>query len=65
MNGDNIEQYFHPDEATLIGQASDWVATAKSQYRPVLTPFLNPRECFVIQTIVNRNSNVETTVYGG
>ena len=46
MSEDNIKQHFRPDEATLIDQANDWVATAEGQYRPVLTPFLNPRERF-------------------
>ncbi len=58
MSEDNIKQHFRPDEATLIDQANDWVATAEGQYRPVLTPFLNPRERFIVQTIVNRNNNV-------
>ena len=65
MSEDNIKQHFRPDEATLIDQANDWVATAEGQYRPVLTPFLNPRERFIVQTIVNRNNNVKITMYGG
>ena len=54
MSEDNIKQHFRPDEATLIDQANDWVATAEGQYRPVLTPFLNPRERFIVQTIVEK-----------
>lgn len=65
VNEHSIKQHFRPDEAPLIDQADDWVATADGQYRPVLTPFLNPRERFIVQTIVNRNNNVKIKMYGG
>lgn len=65
MSEQNIKQHFRPDEAPLIDQVEDWVATAEGQYRPVLTPFLNPRERFIAVTIVNRNNNVKIKMYGG
>jgi RNA-binding protein YlmH len=65
MDEQNIKQHFRPDEAPLIDQVGDWVATAEGQYRPVLTPFLNPRERFIARTIVNRNNNVKIKMYGG
>lgn len=65
MDEQNIKQHFRPDEAPLIDQVEDWVAMAEGQYRPVLTPFLNPRERFIARTIVNRNNNVKIKMYGG
>lgn len=61
----NIKQHFRPDEAPLVDLANDWIAIATDQYRPVLTSFLNPRERFIVQTIVNRDNNVKIKMYGG
>lgn len=52
MNENNIKQHFRPDEAPLIDQVNDWTATAEGQYRPILTPFLNPRERFILTLLI-------------
>ena len=49
----NIKQHFRADEGPIIDQISDWIVQANDQYRPVLTPFLNPRQQYIAQTTLN------------
>lgn len=65
MDNENIKQHFRPEEAPLIDQINDWVATAADQYRPVLTSFLNPRQRYIAQTIANRNDEIKVKSSGG
>lgn len=61
----NVRQHFRPDEQAFISQIQDTIATANSQYRPVLTSFLNPRQRFILQTLVNREDNIKCQSWGG
>ena len=65
MDSENIKQHFRPEEAPLIDQVNDWVATATGQYRPVLTAFLNPRQRYIAQTIANRVDEIKLASDGG
>lgn len=62
---ENIKQHFRPEEAPLIDQVDDWVTTAISQYRPILTSFLNPRQRYIARTIVNREDDIKLASEGG
>lgn len=53
MEAANVKQHFRPDEAPFIDEVQGWIATATSEYRPVLTEFLNPRQRFIASTLVN------------
>ncbi|MDR0200396.1 MAG: cell division protein [Streptococcaceae bacterium] len=44
-----IYQHFRPEEREAIDRASDWVERASDM--PVLTPFLNPRERYIVETV--------------
>lgn len=65
MDDQNIKQHFRPDEAPLIDQINDWIATATAQYRPVLTSFLNPRQRYIAQTLANRSDEIKAASAGG
>lgn len=60
----NIKQHFREDEAPLVDQLAGWVATAESEYRPVLTPFLNPRQRYIASTLANRSDVVKMAASG-
>lgn len=62
---ENIKQHFRPNEAPFIDQVTDWINTALGQYRPVLTSFLNPRQRYIAQTLVNREDGVKMASNGG
>ncbi|MBD7894291.1 RNA-binding protein [Limosilactobacillus sp. Sa3CUN2] len=61
----NIKQHFRVDEGPIIDQINDWLVQTTDQYRPVLTPFLNPRQRYIAQTLVNGNDNVKMVSNGG
>lgn len=61
----NVKQHFRPDEEPFIDELTGQIATAENQYRPVLTAFLNPRQAYIAQTLVNRNDNVHAQLAGG
>lgn len=61
----NIYQHFRDDEQTFIDQVLDWVGQVEDYYSPYLTPFLNPREYFIIQSIVGQYDELELSSYGG
>lgn len=65
MDERNIKQHFRLDEAPLIDQINDWIATATNQYRPVLTSFLNPRQRYIARTLVNRSTEIKMSSAGG
>ena len=61
----SIYHHFSLDEREWVDRVLDWKNQVKTAYIMKRTPFLNPRESFIIQTIVNRNNNVKITMYGG
>lgn len=65
MVNQNIKQHFRPDEGSLIDELQDQISTVQSQYRPVLTTFLNPRQRFIAQTLVNGVDTVKMKSFGG
>lgn len=63
---ENIKQHFRPSEGPFIDQVADWISTAIAQYQPVLTSFLNPRQRYIAQTMVNRHDDeVKMSSSGG
>ncbi|MGV0168824.1 RNA-binding protein [Furfurilactobacillus sp. WILCCON 0119] len=61
----NIEQHFRAEEAPFVETAQTWIATAASQYRPYLTGFLNPRQLYILQTLINRQDGLAVHMNGG
>lgn len=61
----NVEQHFRPDEKPIIDDISDWISQAVLQYRPVLSIFLNPRQIYIAQNLVNQQDEVRMRSYGG
>lgn len=61
----NISQHFRDDERKFINQINDFIATALNQYRPVLTDFLNPRQLYIAQTLINRMDQLKSQSWGG
>jgi len=62
---DSIYQHFRVEEAPLIDALNDMINQASSEYRPILSHFLNPRELFIARTMVNMQGNVNMSSYGG
>ncbi|KRM12553.1 YlmH/Sll1252 family protein [Paucilactobacillus suebicus] len=60
-----VEQHFRPEEAQLIDAINQWITQAIDQYSPVLTHFMNPRQRYIAQTLVNRQDDVSILSNGG
>lgn len=65
MANENITQHFRPDEVPFIDLMMSLINTASSEYRPVLTDFLNPRQLYILQTLVNAQDQLKLRHWGG
>ncbi|GEK27953.1 YlmH family RNA-binding protein [Furfurilactobacillus siliginis] len=61
----NIMQHFRSEEAPFVEEAQAWLSTASQQYRPYLTGFLNPRQVYILQTLVNGTDGLKAHFNGG
>ncbi len=61
----NIYQHFRDDEQAFIDQVIDWVAQVENQYAPYLSSFLNPRELFIVQSVIGQYDQVLFEAFGG
>ncbi|MFD1432542.1 MULTISPECIES: YlmH family RNA-binding protein [Lacticaseibacillus] len=62
---DNIYQHFRKEEAPLIDHLAEQIAIAATEYRPVLTDFLDPRQRYIARTLIGGQSDVEGHEFGG
>lgn len=60
-----VQQHFRLEEAPFIQQGQDWIFQASDGYQPILTPFLNPRQRYILQTLVNQAPDLQLQTFGG
>ncbi|MHA6530274.1 YlmH family RNA-binding protein [Paenibacillus sp. BAC0078] len=60
-----IYGHFHPDERQFVDKAWEWVTHAGQYHETKLTEFLDPRQCYILQTLVNRHPDVSVRWEGG
>lgn len=61
----SIYQHFRPEEKEFIDQVSGMIEQVKGTYAPKLTGFLDPREQFILSSIVGKDSEVVLAFFGG
>lgn len=61
---DSIVQHFRKEEQPFIEAAFGWIREVEDTYAPKLTGFLDPREQFIVETIIN-NAGLAMGAYGG
>ncbi|KRL04663.1 RNA-binding protein [Liquorilactobacillus oeni] len=64
MVNETIYQHFRPDEGATVSEIADLISQAQSEYRPILSHFLNPRERFIAKTLVNENGQIKMSSEG-
>lgn len=64
LDADNIYSHFHPDEHRFVDKAAEWVEKAE-RHNLKLTDFLDPRQAFIVESLVNRSSDVQVRFDGG
>lgn len=52
---DSVLQHFRKDEQPFIENAIGWIREVENLYVPKLTDFLNPRERYIVETLVNNS----------
>lgn len=62
---ENVFQHFRPSEATFIEIVQGQIRQVLDEYRPVLTNFLNPRQRYILETIVNQFDEIKLQHNGG
>lgn len=64
MNFQNITQHFRSNEQLLLQRYESILEQVENRYAPYLTSFLDPRECYILTTLVNR-TNLKVKFEGG
>lgn len=64
MNTD-LYVHFHPDERKFVDRAWEWVLRAAEQHEVRKTDFLDPRQAYILSTLVNRHPDVQLRLEGG
>jgi RNA-binding protein YlmH len=62
---ENILMHFRPDERPFVLRCLDWAERASNRNQMVLTPFLDPREQTILETIVRRHPDLVFFADGG
>lgn len=62
---ENIYQHFRPDEHDFIDSVGDWLEQVEGQYAPYLTDFLDPRQAYILETLIRENSELRFSFNGG
>lgn len=65
VNQADVYQHFRKSEAPFVAQVLDWIEQAQVEYRPILTAFLDPRQAFILQTLVGEKGDVRYHFNGG
>ncbi|WP_170308058.1 YlmH family RNA-binding protein [Paenibacillus dakarensis] len=60
-----IYEHFHPDEREFVDKAWEWVQNAGQYHETKLTDFLDPRQRFILESLVNRHPDVHAVYDGG
>lgn len=61
----NVYQHFRTDERTFIDSVGDWIEQVQGQYAPYLTEFLDPRQSYILETLIRQSSDLRFMFYGG
>lgn len=62
---ENVYQHFRKEEQDFIDSVVDWSQRVSEQNAPYLTPFLNPRERMVVESIVGQYEDIDCHFFGG
>lgn len=62
---EDLYQHFRPNEKDYIDLAVDWVRRVSDTYAPYLTSFLDPRQAYILATIVAQYPDLQVSYWGG
>jgi RNA-binding protein YlmH len=59
----SVYQHFRSSEYVFIDKVLDWLSYVSDNYDLVTTDFLNPRQVFILKTLVNANASNDVRLY--
>ncbi|MFP7201783.1 RNA-binding protein [Lysinibacillus halotolerans] len=62
---EHLIQHFRKDEQTFIEKVIGWQREVEDRFAPKLTDFLDPRERFIVSSIVGQNNELSVHHFGG
>jgi RNA-binding protein YlmH len=65
MKREALFAHFRPEERPFAERVLDWIYRAAEKYQPVQTPFLDPRQQFIVRSLVNREPDIGVWSDGG
>ncbi len=65
MTKTDIYAHFHPDERRFVDKAADWVERAGRSHELIRSDFLDPRQAFIVASLVRRNGDLGLRLDGG
>ena len=65
MAHQSIYEHYHPDERSFVDRAWEWVERAALYHEMKRTDFLDPRQASILQSLANRNPDVQVRLDGG
>jgi RNA-binding protein YlmH len=65
MSHQEIYHHFRADERHFVDRASEWVENAAKYHEVKLTDFLDPRQCFILESLVHREQDAKVSFFGG
>ncbi|VEF48478.1 RNA-binding S4 domain-containing protein [Bacillus freudenreichii] len=61
----SIYQHFRPEEKQFIDTVLDWKEYVENTYAPKLTDFLDPRQQFILKSVIGEVADVKYKFFGG
>lgn len=65
MKNHSLFVHFSKEEQPFVERVFDWLYQVKKTHHIVTTPFLDPRERVIIESLVNREDELEFQFHGG
>ena len=61
---ENVYQHFRKEERPFIDDLSEWITEVEDQYTPYLTDFLDPRQMYIVESLVGKR-DLKLYYFGG
>lgn len=61
----NVYQHFRSDEHPFIDSAQGWIEQVQMQYAPYLTDFLDPRQAYILESLIRQSTDLSFQFFGG
>ncbi|PYF07032.1 YlmH family RNA-binding protein [Ureibacillus chungkukjangi] len=62
---EHLIQHFRKDEQTFIEKVIGWQREVEDRFAPKLTDFLDPRERFIVSSIIGQANDLQVKTFGG